>query len=348
METVALKASLCAPGPSWERTQVVRRVVGGIGANPSSGPSQAVAAAQLLPGPGFQREARNADQWVTAPDFLTQRLIGRFVNSPAGCLWRPLSRRAARLPSASEGGETVGPLCGGGRQAGLGAASEHGGSRMPQVLCSWERGTLTCTAGLPAGLILEPEWTPEVTRPCPPRWTSLQRGHTCSRSPRRSRRPRGGPRQATWQGLLGSWSRLLPLVLPRAGPSCENSRWSRWQRALLKDYQEEGETWLPGERGVRGPGRKPSAWLPWFPRAGTCMVTVHSPGAGPGGHACKSPEGEGGTRARLGRSGAGLEPAPGESWVGAGLHLFGGPFREPSGADRVAGLGPPSTLKAAF
>lgn len=62
----------------------------------------------------------------------------------------------------------------------------------------------------------------------------------------------------------------------------------------MKDYQEEVATWLLGERGVRGLGRKPSPWLPWFPGAWTCVVTVHSPGAGPGGHALQSPEGEGG------------------------------------------------------
>lgn len=60
----------------------------------------------------------------------------------------------------------------------------------------------------------------------------------------------------------------------------------------MKDYQEEVETWLLGERGVQGLGRKPSSWLPWFPRAQTCMVTIHNPGAGPGRHTCQSPEGE--------------------------------------------------------
>lgn len=92
-----------------------------------------------------------------------------------------------------------------------------------------------------------------------------------------------------------------------------------WRRALLKDDEEDGETWLPGERAVRGSGRKPSAWLPWFPGVRMCEVTVHSPGVGPGGHAGQSPEGEGRARERPGQSGARLEAAPGESWVEAGL-----------------------------
>lgn len=31
----------------------------------------------------------------------------------------------------------------------------------------------------------------------------------------------------------------------------------------------------------------------------TCVVTVHSPGAGPGRHACQSPEGEGGEQGQM-------------------------------------------------
>lgn len=114
-----------------------------------------------------------------------------------------------------------------------------------------------------------------------------------------------------------------------------------WQLVLLKDYQEEDEAWLPGERRVRGPGRKPSTWLPWFPGAGTCAVTVHSPGVRPGGHACQSPEGEGGARARPGpRGGAGGSAR--RKLGGAELHLFGGPFREQWGLTACLALGPPA------
>lgn len=60
----------------------------------------------------------------------------------------------------------------------------------------------------------------------------------------------------------------------------------------MKEYKEEVETRLLGERAVQGLGRKPSTWLAWFPGAWTGMIIVHSPGGGPGGHACQSPESE--------------------------------------------------------
>eukprot|EP00069_Balaena_mysticetus_P006931 bmy_18526T0 len=54
-----------------------------------------------------------------------------------------------------------------------------------------------------------------------------------------------------------------------------------------------------GCSGFPGPGH---AWS---------QPTAHSPAAGSGGHACQSPEGEGGGRERPEQSGARLEPVPG-------------------------------------
>lgn len=97
-----------------------------------------------------------------------------------------------------------------------------------------------------------------------PSWTQTQNHSGCQKLPGSTAGIAQAQRDATpAKGHLGIQAQRDPrkgspfrflvagaaLPTPRLQPSCENSKWS-CDSELMKDYQEEVETWLLRERGV--------------------------------------------------------------------------------------------------